>query len=81
MQVDGPKTSSPFVKTPRVLSNFWHLICDNFCYIFRKIAKLYFLEASLWSLKTRRQFCKFPEYQCNALTEMHNFALIIVANW
>ena len=35
-----------------ILSNFWYLDCYNFCYIFSKIAKLYFLEASHRSLKT-----------------------------
>ena len=35
-----------------VLSNFWHLDCYNFCDILRKNAKLYFLEASHWPLKT-----------------------------
>ena len=43
-----------FFKSPRVLSNFWHLICYNFSNISRKIAKLYFLEASQWSLTTRQ---------------------------
>ena len=48
-----------FVKSPRVLSNVWHLICDNVCYILRKIAKLYFLEVSQWSLKTRQKSCPY----------------------
>ena len=48
-----------FVKSLRVLSNVWHLICDNFCYILRKIAKLYFLEVSQWSLKTGQKSCPY----------------------
>ena len=36
-----------------VLNNFWHLDSYNFCDILRKNAKLYFLEASHWSLTTR----------------------------
>ena len=44
-----------FVKGRWVLSNFWHLIYHNFCYIFRKIARLYFLEVLAQSLKTRHK--------------------------
>ena len=44
MQFDSPETARPFFKGPRVLSNFWYLICYNFCYILRKIAKLHFLD-------------------------------------
>ena len=40
-----------FVKGCWVVSTFWFSICYNFCYILRKIAKLYFLEASHQSLK------------------------------
>ena len=55
MQSGGPKTTRLFVKSRRVLSNFSHLIYYNFCYIFRKIAKLNCLEASQWSLKTSQK--------------------------
>ena len=41
-----PQPSPFFAKGCWVLSTIWYLICYNFCYILRKIAKLYFLEAS-----------------------------------
>ena len=44
-----------FFKGRWVSSNFWHLNCYNFCIILRKNAKLYFLETSHWSLKTRQK--------------------------
>ena len=48
--------ASLFVKGHLVLSNFWHLDCCNFCYILKKAAKLYFLEASHRCLKTRQKW-------------------------
>ena len=48
-----------FVNDRWILSNFWYLDCYNFCYIFRKIGKLYFLEASHRSLKPRQKW--YPE--------------------
>ena len=59
MQFDSLKTTRFFVKSPQVLSNSWHLTCCNFCYILRKIPKLYFLEASHWSLKTSQKSCSY----------------------
>ena len=51
----GPNSVRLFAKGPWVLSNFWHLDCYNFCYILKKIPKLYFLEALHRSLKTRQK--------------------------
>ena len=55
----GPKTSRLFFNSRWILNNFWYLDCYNFCYIFRKIAKLYFLQASHRSLKTSQK--SYPE--------------------
>ena len=37
MQFDGLNKTRFFVKDRWDLSNFWHLICYNFCYILRKL--------------------------------------------
>ena len=54
-KVGGPNALRPLVKGRWILSNFWHLDCYNFSYILKKTAKLYFLEASHRSLKTRQK--------------------------
>ena len=41
-----------FVRGRWILSNFWHLVCYNFCYFLKKTAKLYFFEASQVSENT-----------------------------
>ena len=50
-----PKHPAFFFNDRWILSDFWYLDCYNFCYIFRKNAKLYFLQASHRSLKTRQK--------------------------
>ena len=50
-----PKRSLFFFSGRWILSNFWYLDCYNFCYIFRKIAKLYFSQASHRFLKTSQK--------------------------
>ena len=51
----SPMRPRLFVRGRWVLCNFWHLDCYNFCYILEKTAKLYLLEASHMSLKTRHK--------------------------
>ena len=48
-------TQCLFVKGRWVLSNFWHLDCYKFCYILKKIPKLYFLKASHRTQKTSQK--------------------------
>ena len=55
MKFGGSYAAGLFVKGRWVLSTFWHLDCYNFCYILKKIAKLYLLEASHRSLKTHQK--------------------------
>ena len=50
-----PKRLFFFFNGRWTLSDFWYLDCYGFCYIFRKIEKLYFLEASHGYLKTRQK--------------------------
>ena len=63
-----------FVKGPWVLSTFWHLDCYNLCYILKKIAKLYLLEASHRSLKTHH-IHRATHYAETCISKIENMVL------
>ena len=66
-----------FVKGCWVLSTFWHLDCDNFCYILIKTAKLYFLEASLRSLKTTHHKLRYFNFFRNFFFQTSQISFFI----
>ena len=60
-----------------ILSNFWYLDCYNFCYIFRKIAKLYFSQASHRFLKTsQKSYSERPPLRRNGPLKIWKFCLL-----
>ena len=59
-----------------ILSNFWDLVCYNFCNTLRKNAKLYFLEAShyLWK-HAKNHIHRASHYGETAIQKIENFGL------
>ena len=77
MHFGGFKTTRLFFNYRWVLSNFWYLNCYNFCYIFGKNTKLYFLEVSHRSLKThQKSYPESPPLQRNGFLKIWKFYLL-----
>ena len=72
-----PKCSVFFFNGCWILSNFWYLDCYNCRNIYRKIAKLYFLEASHRSLRTRQKsYPESPLLRRNGSLKIWEFCLL-----
>ena len=73
----GFQTTRLFFNDRWILSNFWYLNCYNFCYIFGKNTKLYFLEVSHRSLKThQKSYPESPPLQRNGFLKIWKFYLL-----